>query len=548
MILMLPVPNSNMNIMKQYLLFLFVSFSFSSLHGFFTIRKHINPIHYKSIRSLSFTTSKYALQSNESPIISTNNDNNPLESKCAMGIDFGTTGIRICITKEGNQHNITSNNNLNDVSIIYEDKILYQDLGYSSTQQSYLHWIHGLTHLFQKYQKNSLSSIAHNSIHSLCLCGTSASCLLFDIETQSISRDVRMYDYDVLKTNHGIKAMNIIQQYCPNGSPTNASTSTLAKLISWDLEDPIKLSEKLISQADLMNYFLLNGNVSSAYANTSTSSGNPFISDWHNSLKVGYDVQHLEYPLWLSSLLSHQMNRSIDSLLPKVIAPGDDIGRISSILSKQFPFFHSNCLIKGSTTDSIAAFIATGASESGEATTSLGTTLAIKMISKVYVQDSLRGIYSHRLVNMNTNSSEVLWLVGGASNIGCAILGQEGFDSKELEELSNEINPLIDIDLHYYPLRSQGERFPINDPNKLPQLDPKPSLRKDYLHGILQSIGYIEKQGYDALMDLGASSLQKVYTVGGGAKNPMWILMRNRILKVPTKFVYKLFVLYLIRI
>ena len=49
------------------------------------------------------------------------------------------------------------------------------------------------------------------------------------------------------------------------------------------------------------------------------------------------------------------------------------------------------------TTDSIAAFLASGASKAGQAVTSLGSTLAIKMLSTTPVEDNKRGIYSHRL-------------------------------------------------------------------------------------------------------------------------------------------------------
>ena len=48
-----------------------------------------------------------------------------------------------------------------------------------------------------------------------------------------------------------------------------------------------------------------------------------------------------------------------------------------------------------------------------------------------------------------------------------------------------------------------GERFPENDPSKLPVLDPMPSSRKDFLHGILQAIAIVEKNGYNALVELG---------------------------------------------
>ena len=146
--------------------------------------------------------------------------------------------------------------------------------------------------------------------------------------------------------------------------------------------------------------------------------------------------------------------------------------------------------------------------------TSLGSTLVIKLLSENPVEDSDRGIYSHRLGNR--------WLVGGASNVGCAVLRQEGFSDEELKTLSESIDPTVDSPLKYYPLTKAGERFPKNDPNQEPILDPKPMThpqraedksivcRQRYLHGILQGVAEVEKEGYAALKSLGASAVTEV--------------------------------------
>jgi len=182
----------------------------------------------------------------------------------------------------------------------------------------------------------------------------------------------------------------------------------------------------------------------------------------------------------------------------------------------------STCQVIAGTTDSIAAFLASGATMPGQAVSSLGSTLAVKMLSSQRVDDSARGIYSHRLGDE--------WLVGGASNVGCAILRRENFSDQELSQLSTDIDPNTNIDLHYYPLLTKGERFPVNDPQKMPLLEPKPDTRKAYLHAILQSIAVIERQGYDALCELGASPVTEILTAGGGSKNDMWMKMRQRIM------------------
>lgn len=218
--------------------------------------------------------------------------------------------------------------------------------------------------------------------------------------------------------------------------------------------------------------------------------------------------------------------QSPEEILPKVVEPGRPIGKLAAEFVKLG--FPSECDIVGGTTDSIAAFIASGANEIGQAVTSLGSTLAIKMLSETPVEDASRGIYSHRLPGGK-------WLVGGASNVGCKILRDEGFSENELVELSGNIDPMVDSPLQYYPLTKQGERFPVQDPFKQPVLEPKPETRREYLHGILQGIANVERDAYLALESLGASPLKQVLTAGGGAKNPMWMQMRGRLLGVDAR-------------
>lgn len=172
------------------------------------------------------------------------------------------------------------------------------------------------------------------------------------------------------------------------------------------------------------------------------------------------------------------------------------------------------------TTDSIAAFIASGANLPGQAVTSLGSTLSIKALSKTPVEDAKRGVYSHRW-------SESMYLVGGASNVGCAVLRQEGYTDEELNYTESGAIDALDVSEYtYYPLVKTGERFPVCDPLKMPVLDPKPLKRVissessvdgayevdrgAYLQALLHSIAEVEQQGYAALEYLGATPITEV--------------------------------------
>ncbi|CAI0437848.1 unnamed protein product [Linum tenue] len=186
--------------------------------------------------------------------------------------------------------------------------------------------------------------------------------------------------------------------------------------------------------------------------------------------------------------------------------------------------FPGDCVVCAGTTDSIAAFLAARATEPGKAVTSLGSTMAIKLLSNTRIEDARFGVYSHRLDDK--------WLVGGASNTGGAVLRQL-FTDGQLEELSEQINPAEASSLDYYPLKAVGERFPVADPGMAPRLHPRPESDVEYLHGILESIARIEAKAYNLLRDMGASGVEQVFTAGGGAKNEKWMQIRERVIGVP---------------
>ena len=80
----------------------------------------------------------------------------------------------------------------------------------------------------------------------------------------------------------------------------------------------------------------------------------------------------------------------------------------------------------------------------------------------------------------------------------------------------------------------KGDRFPINDPQLLPRLEPRPENPILFLHGLLESIVKIELRGYELLQALSAATLTQVYTAGGGAQNSTFTEIRGRYLGVPT--------------
>lgn len=242
--------------------------------------------------------------------------------------------------------------------------------------------------------------------------------------------------------------------------------------------------------------------------------GAPGTSDWNNALKLGFDLDALQWPGWMEELDWPA------SALPEVLRPGAPAGTIDAGVSAATDL-PPDVQLHAGTTDGVAAFLASGASQPGDAVTSLGSTLILKLCSTRPVMSRQHGVYSHRL-------DENRWLAGGASNSGGAVLRQY-FTSEELESLSRTMSPQTDTGLDYYPLPAAGERFPYNDPSKKPVLEPKPEDSCRFLQGMFEGIARIEKRGYDLLEELGANPVASIRTTGGGAQNAAWTAIRVRI-------------------
>ncbi len=404
---------------------------------------------------------------------------------CFLGIDFGTTGARAIVIDQY-QHIQT------EVSCLFPTV---------SPEERANCWENSLWQLMGEIPEG-----VRSQLQSIAINGTSSTILLGD------AQGTPLYPPQMYNDTCDPASLELLTTLAPAGHPVLSASSSLAKLLGLSRQVDMGAVRYLMHQADWLA-FLLHGRLG--------------LSDDHNSLKLGYDPGMAEgrsssmatYPPWFQKSPLKQLF----PLLPQVLRPGAPIGPIQSDHATRFGI-PADCQIHAGTTDSIAAFLASGANQPGMAVTSLGSTLVLKLLSQTRVDQAEYGIYSHRLGKY--------WLVGGASNTGGAVL-QHFFSPSELQQLSQQIDPSQPSPWRYYPLLKPGERFPINDPALRPQLTPRPKDPVAFLHGLLESLARIEAQGYDLLQAHGATPLQSVSTAGGGAQNAVWQTIRQRHLQVP---------------
>ncbi len=395
-----------------------------------------------------------------------------------LGIDFGTSGVRAIV--------IDSEETIVAQARIAIPPPVQVDGG---AEQSPLLWWQALSELLDELATQTNL----RQIHRMAVDGTSGTLLLTDRRGHPLGPALMYNDGRSSDEAKRIRAV------APDESAAHGATSTLAKLLHLN---PVKGVHYALHQADWI---------------VGQLSGQFGISDENNCLKLGYDAINRCWPTWLDDLGVQR------TLLPQVVRPGTPIGPLLPSIQQRFHLSPTTQLVAG-TTDSTAAFIATGASQVGEAVTSLGSTLVMKIVAARPIFSPHHGVYSQPLGK--------LWLVGGSSNSGGAVLLKH-FSAERIAAMTPQLNPEHPTGLNFYPLSRPGERFPVNDPDLPPRLTPRPDDDGVFFQALLEGMAHIEKESYRLLASLGAPYPTTIRSAGGGSHNPGWTKIRQRLLTVP---------------
>jgi sugar (pentulose or hexulose) kinase len=242
------------------------------------------------------------------------------------------------------------------------------------------------------------------------------------------------------------------------------------------------------------------------------------LGDWRwgeegNNLRLGWDPQRRG---WSGRIAAQPWSAA----LPQIRGSGEILGTLGAeaALALDLP---SDCQVVAGSTDANAAVLAADPGPE-DGITVLGSTLVIKR----FVPEPIHGpgVSCHRVAGR--------WLAGGASNAGAAIL-LRFFRPEMLEELSRQLDPERPTGLRLRPIPCRGERFPWDEPELEPVLEPRPVSDALYLQALLEGLTALEKAGWERLGELGAAPIRRVITLGGGARNPQWRALRQRALGLP---------------
>jgi len=400
-----------------------------------------------------------------------------------LGVDLGTSGVKvIAVDEEGNL--LASARVMRDFSVPTSKK--------NFSEQS--------PHIWWEAFKEAVLMLGdvRKKIEAIGITSTSGTILPIDAEGSPLHPAI-MYN-DTRAKEEADVINDAARAFCLRAGYKFSSSYGLPKIL-WIRNHLPELFDKTAFFIHATDFI------------TGRLTGNFTTTDFSNALKTGFDLSSMRWARFLKSLGIPREK------LPHVVKPGTLIGNILPSHAHELGL-PKNTKVAAGATDGVTGFIGSGAHKEGDWTTTLGTTLVIKGLSKQPIKDPEGRIYCHL-------HPDGLWLPGAASSCGCEWM--KNFSATD-ETIFNEAEKYLPTNLLVYPLVRQGERFPFLAPSAQGFIIGAASCEAELFAAYMEGVALIEKWGYDLIKSLGAVQNDIVYSVGGGAKNEVFLKLRATVL------------------
>ena len=412
------------------------------------------------------------------------------------GIDIGTQSVKIILVNSIGKV-------FHEFSQALPKSNFYQNSqGYSCHEQNPEDWWAavrmGLTNLAIFIQK---SNIEPTNLAGIAISGTSGTIVLVDEKNNPLTPALMYNDNRAIEEAQHLNSIG--GEHCLKHGYKFSASFALPKLVWLKGHNGI-IWEKTHMVMHCVDYIVMK---------LSNSVG---VSDYSNALKTGYDLLDLKWPEFLFDDL--QIDRSI---LPEIKVPGELISHTSAELQKNTGF-PANIPIFAGMTDSTASLLSSGAVNSGDLFSVLGSTIVEKAITDDIVRDPQQRLYSHRLPFGG-------WIPGGAGNSGALVLN-EVFGKDNLAALDQKVAKYLPTDIYIYPLIYPGERFPFQHAAFTGFEHGKYQNKGQKYAAYLEGLCYVERMMIEVLTDLGVKMGNSIYTVGGATRATPWMQLRATIL------------------
>ncbi len=405
-----------------------------------------------------------------------------------IGIDLGTGGVRaLAVTETG--HVLAAVSVSLDAAVIPKNQGLHE--------QAPLIWWDKLCEAVAGLMNDlSADGIAPDALSALSVDGTSGTVTCLDADGRPL-RPAIMYN-DARAGAEAAELTDAAADFCSRLGYRFETSFSLSKILWVQRHEPeiFEQTAHFMHQSDYIQGCLI---------------GDFSVSDYSNALKTGYDLLDECWPGWMERF------SGITDCLPRVVAPGTQIGRICAEAAEKTGLPVGLPVVSGAT-DGTAGCLVSGIREPGDYNTSLGTTLIFKGISAEIFRHPDGIIYSHKLPGG-------YWLPGAASNTGGEWIAFE-FCDEDLGVLDAIAAQKLPSPYIAYPLARRGERFPFLCESAEGFCIPDPASNEDRYAAGLQGTAFVERMAYRVMDDATGASGGEVYCTGGGSRSDIWMQCR----------------------
>ncbi|MBL1410449.1 FGGY-family carbohydrate kinase [Sphingobacterium faecale] len=408
--------------------------------------------------------------------------------KCFFGIDIGTQGVRVILVDQ------------DGIVIASKAKSFTLEENFREEQSPEIWW-DDCYQLISAIMSGLSSDFDRTSIVAAAVTSTSGTVIPLGMDNVPI-HDAIMYS-DPRSIEQGKRMNELASQYVPHGYTGFNASSGISKML-WYMDTFPDRVDDISLWAHASDYIV--GKLSGNYRHT----------DFTNVLKSGYDLDSLRWPDYLFEQTGLRRK-----WMQEVVPSGSVVGQLRQELAAGWGM-PAIAIVVG-ITDGCASQVASGAVRPGDWNTTIGTTLVIKGVTLSPVVDPLGRLYNHR-------HPEGYWMPGGASNTGADWISLDF--GTDLEELSLAADALIPTGLVAWPLKQQGERYPIMAPQARAIIPETDSISQRYAAN-LEGVAFIERLAYEMITELSGEQLDVVYTAGGGSNSDVWLRIRSAVLGVP---------------
>jgi sugar (pentulose or hexulose) kinase len=406
-------------------------------------------------------------------------------SQLWVGIDLGTQGCRVAILAEDGAVLARSDSAIRSARFV--DRRHEQDPE---------EWKLAVA----RAAREALRSVDTSAVAGLAICGTSGTFLVADSHGRPLTR-LLMYD-DARATDEELGRVRDAWLTCADRNGYEVQRSWALPKLAWVVDHVLGAAEgQLYFAPDVIASWL---------------TGERVATDNTHALKAGFDPVRAVWPA--DAFAAAGLPTSV---LPRVVRPGTEIGRVSSAGANATGFPVGTPVLAG-LTDGCAGQVASGALHEDEWNTSLGTTLIFKGVSRRLLHDTSGAVYSH----VHPDGG---WLPGGASSSGGGAI-TSAFPTADLAALDRAAATRVPTRLVRYPLAKPGERFPFARDDAEPFMLGTPRDELDMFAAILQGVAFVERLGFAYLGSLGARVAGAISFTGGATRSELWTQLRADVL------------------